>query len=232
MISYFLITEVKGKTISPVENAANFCLKPAQYLWNGKKVDWIQEGADKAIQIDLIYTPGERSWPLAALMIVLLIPGTILGAALKGYAFCKHHVEADDVFVKENLNKPLSNAVYFQDLQFGEKVSDFIGTLQSTSDLNPAFNDTGKPLFLSEITDIKLRPERHFENYSRLAAQVNGAILKDVHLLWNVSHIDVSDHFARASRTSTEKEQEALIAINPFVQANSRTARAVDFFSI
>ncbi|EFB41719.1 hypothetical protein pah_c024o001 [Parachlamydia acanthamoebae str. Hall's coccus] len=40
---HFLMTEVKAKNISKVETIANFCLKPAQYLWHGKKIDFIQE---------------------------------------------------------------------------------------------------------------------------------------------------------------------------------------------
>ncbi len=68
-----LTTEIKAENLSSLERFADVLLTPVQYLWNGRKVDFIQGCSNqKACQMDFIYTPEKRSWIRTCLMIVAL----------------------------------------------------------------------------------------------------------------------------------------------------------------
>lgn len=244
-INYFLLTEVKAKNISTVEGVANFCLKPAQFLWNGKKIDFIQEANKKAAQIDFIYKPEERSWVKTTSMIILLIPSTLLGAALKTYAVCRYHKRTDDVFLQKCLQKGVVGKIYTQRNQseFGKKIHTYISTLQSTGSWNGHLKDVNKPLFLSEVGSLRLLYEENHPNgfgewnkqYAPEAVGINRKILNDIHFLWNLSYINLVDHYAVSQRGI---EVSALKEINPSVIALqlpqlkfTETVKAKVFFS-
>lgn len=243
-INYFLLTEVKAKNISTEEKIANFCLRPAQYLWNGKKIDFIQELDQKAVQIDFIYSY-EHSWVKTVLMVALLIPGVLLGSAFKAYATCRHHVREDDAFIKKCLKKDAVGTILTPTGQseFGKKIRNFISVLQSTGSWNSHFNDASKPLFLSEIEDMRLLYEENHpsalggwgKGYMPKAAEVNRNILNNIHLLWNLSYINLADHYATSQ---PEVEVSALKEINPYVVSLqveqlkfTESVKAKDFFS-
>jgi hypothetical protein len=243
-INYFLLTEVKAKNISTVEKIANFCLKPAQYLWNGKKIDFIQELDQKAVQIDFIYNSKEHSWIKTALMVVLLIPGVLLGSTFKAYATCRHHVREDDVFMKKCLKKDVVGTILTPTGQseFGKKIGHFISVLQSTGSWNSHLKDTSKPLFLSEIENMRLLYEEIHPSpaegwcrqYAPEAEEVNRNILNNIHLLWNLSFINLADHYVSSA---PRIEVSALKEINPSVISLqveqlkfTKAVKAQDFF--
>ncbi|MBS4167920.1 hypothetical protein [Parachlamydia sp. AcF125] len=223
-INDFLLAEIKAKNVPTSEKVANFLLKPTQYLWNGKKIDFIQENGQKAVQIDLIYQVNEHSWLKTACMITLLIPATFLGAILKIYATCRYHRGEDDTFMKKCLKQGAMGKILTPrgQSQFGEKVRDFIETLQSTGSWNAHLANTNKPLFLSEIKGMRLLYEENHpsafggwgKEYMPKAAATNRKILDNIHLLWNLSSINFADHYALSS---PEMEKEALKEINPYV---------------
>ena len=90
-VKLFFITEVKREHVQKSEKIGNFFLRPAQYLWHGKKIDFVQSGTDFASQHDAIYKPAQRSWLKAVLMVIALVPATIIGSIFKGYATVKYH---------------------------------------------------------------------------------------------------------------------------------------------
>lgn len=222
-INYFLLTEVKAKNISTAEIIANFCLTPARYLWNGKKIDFIQESGQKAAQVDFIYTSNESSWVKTAFMVVLLIPSTFLGMAFKGYATYRYHVLEDDVFLQNCLKRDAIGKLFTGKGQsaFGEKIRAFIDVLKSTYLWNPHFKHTNKPLFLSEITSMRLLYEENFptsggwtKQSMPQAVKINREILDNIHFLWNLSYINLADHYAVSEKRI---EVSALKEINPTV---------------
>lgn len=223
-INYFLLAEVKANNISTVETVANFCLRPAQYLWNGKKIDFIQASGQKAAQLDFIYTSKEHSWVKTALMVVLLVPGTLLGIAFKAYATFRYHVREDDVFMKSCLQKGVMGTIFTPKGQseFGEKIRAFIAVLQSTGPWNSHLSDTSRPLFLSEVKSMRLLYEQNHpsalggwsQGYDSRAEQINRDILNNIHFLWNLSYINLADHY---SVHPLGTEASGLKEVNPFV---------------
>ena len=243
-LNYFLLTEIKAKNISTAETIANICLKPAQYLWNGKKIDFIQENSQKAVQLDFIYNSNEYSWKKTAIMVSLLIPATLLGAIFKTYATYKYHAREDDIFMQKCLKRNVVDTVLTPrgQSEFGEKVKAFIAVLRSTSVWNGHFEDKKKPLFLSEIAVIRLLYEENHpvgkygweKHTDPKAIEVNRKILDDIHFLWNLSHINVVDHYAVSL---AGKEVRHLKEINPsvaFFQVKNLqfadTVKAKEFF--
>jgi|GEM_PF-6700102 len=224
-ISYFLLTEVKGKNISTAERVANFFLIPAQYLWNGKKIDFIQEPGRIAIQMDFIYTAKERSWVKTAAMVVLVVPGILLGSAFKAYATCRYHVTEHDTFMKKCLDKKIGKILIPKGQgEFGTKISHLIEVLKSK-------NKISQPLFLSETEYMDLSLEKyqltpaggHIEQFNPKAKKFNDVILDNIHLLWNLSYIYFAD------RLIEQKASQALQEINPDVTFfNPQTSKRND----
>ncbi|MDR3624999.1 MAG: hypothetical protein P4L16_07670 [Chlamydiales bacterium] len=223
-MSYILTTEVKGKEIHSIENFANMCLKPAQYLWNGKKVELIQRDEQLALQTDFIYQLDERSWKKCAIMVVLLIPGVIIGIALKAYAMHQYHAKGSDEFIKKCLNKDIGT-VYVSKGQnsFGKLVSGYIQKLKlEENDLK-----NRKIIFLSEVDYIALRNETHhctsylqktwITKFSTRNFQVNGDILRDVDLLWNLGCLNLAD------RQLLHDDKVVLIKMNPMIVQHETT---------
>ncbi len=223
-INYFLLTKVEAKNISIAETIANFCLTPVRYLWNGKKIDFIQDLNLKAVQIDFIYGFEKYSWIKTALIIVLFVPGVALGSVFKAYAICRHHVKEDDIFIKACLKTDEVNKILVPTGQheFGNRIAGLIDELRSKKSCHPCFSDTHKPLFLSEIESIKLLYENNHLNafgdwdkqYIEQAALANRRILDHIHLLWNLSFINFADHYANFPPGI---EVSALKEINPSV---------------
>lgn len=180
MINYFL-TEVKGANIGYLEKAGDFCLKPAQYLFHGKKVDFIQgkkvNFIDEnciAAQKDLIFNPHERTWLKVALMVLLFIPGTILGFALKIYPFCSRE-KAHDALIKKTLNSGREEQICSEDAEFKSIIENYIALLKNSSSSSgsgyqPAY-------FLSEVKKLDLGYEH---------TQRNVELLYREPLLWNL----------------------------------------------
>lgn len=227
-VKYFFTTEVKAKNIAIVERVANFFLIPAQYLWNGKKIDFIQgPNREKAVQIDVIFRDTQFLWIKIACMIMLLIPGLLVGGVLKAYATCRHHVKEDDDFMKKCLEKHkklkehkiLASKGHHN---FATNISELIQTIRSTGSLGDEhLTDSSKPLFLSEIQDMRLIYEKHHPSGgqcvvhdSPAAVMTNRKILDNIHFLWNLSYFNLADHFI-VSTPGTEVP--ALKAINPYV---------------
>jgi hypothetical protein len=168
-------------------------------------------------------------------MVILLIPGTILGIAFKTYATCRYHVQEDDVFMKNCLKKGEVGKIFTPKGQskFGEKILAFIDLLQSkTVNLqNPDFKATSRPFFLSEVRNMKLLIEGHQWNpyggwyiqYVSGAANINRLILANVHFLWNLSSIYLADHFI----ASSSPEEAVLKEIKPSVTVFDEPARGL-----
>lgn len=231
-INFLLTTRVQGKNISTLEHVGNFFLIPVQYFWNGKKVDFIQDGNNKALQIDLIYQPvqfeedsceGFCDYLFVLARIVLFLPGLIIGAVCKGIAFCMYHDSKDDTFIKKCLAfKEYKGIVRSPKGQgaFGDEISAFIAILKTTQIWNAHLNKD--PLFLSEIEDFRLMYVYHHpsarggwtDQLDARAKDTNNKILDRVHLLWNLKQINVVDHFVHGMN---HEKKKGLIALNPKV---------------
>ena len=230
--NYFFLTRLQGMNVSTIEKFGNFCLTPAQYLWNGKKVDLIQTGSNTAIQIDYIYDPSESyPWEKTAFMITLFIPSTLIGAACKlysSYAYPFHQEE--DAWIKRCLqNRPESSQILCPKGQayFAQEVQCFINALKEIEHhrynyLN--FPKDEKPVFLSDIIGLELPPEAHHRRYS------NRDILNRINFLWNLAAIDVGDFYNGLSEIGPEKH--ALCCFNSTVTSSQekQDMKAKDFF--
>ncbi|KAF3361821.1 hypothetical protein PHSC3_001587 [Chlamydiales bacterium STE3] len=245
-LDYFLLTQVQRKNIGTAETVANFCLKPAQYLWNGKKIDFIQEDDLKAAQVDFIFNSQQRSWKMTAFMVVLLIPGTLLGATLKAYALLRSYDREDTAFLLDCLKKEQANKIFVPQGQaeFGEKIRQLTETIRSTGSLSARLMDKNKPLFLSEIGDLRLLYEENhpsaFGGWTKecnpKAIEVNNTMLDNIHLLWNLSYINLVDRYRPLSypvgeEWSLKKINPTVTSLNVETLKFTEDMKAKDFFA-
>ena len=237
-IKNLLSTEVKSKNNTTVENTLNCVLTPAQYLFNGKKVDWIQVGDQKALQIDDIYK-GEKTLLKTIVMVVLLVPTSIIGGAFKVLLVRNNYSDFDISFIQKCLKK--ENGVIYVPKghrAFAEKIYKYIQSLQSTKTWNVQFNKEGLP-FLSEITDLRLLYETHHpstldgrwrQQFNNRRKNKNTEILDNIELLWNLSHMNLADRYIQDGLCGNEMEK--LCTINPnviFLKIDQSGAEAPKF---
>lgn len=195
-IAFFLNTEVKGKNIQPVEKVANFCLTPVRFLWNGRKVELIQQGQNKAIQYEHAYTASERSdYNQFFLMVVLVIPGAVVGIVLKLYAYHKYHDKKED----ESILRELKFTSYPYGGCLGLPGSDrhfcnFVqGFLQTIKIMYPKKGDS--LVFLSEIETLTLHKPTSVEQINQRNIRHNQEVLNNLGLLWNLKVLVASGHY-------------------------------------
>lgn len=215
-IGFLLTTEVKGKNIQPVEKTANYFLTPVRYLWNGRKVDLIQKEGHKAIQYEYAYLPSERNGQKFLIMVVLLIPGAIIGITLKVYAFFRYHDAEEDYWIERCLieNKPNTIVAPMGEEAFALQINEYQKALSQT--VHPRSVSNSNHLFFSEVERVSLLVPDYLGAVSNEKLLINQAVLFNVDLLWNLSMIDLSDYYEVAQQGP---EVEKLKTLNCKVSA-------------
>jgi hypothetical protein len=97
-------------TASRLEDMASFCLQPAQYLFGGRQVSRITPALLQSIPI---YQSSDRSWLKMASMIVLLIPGLLIGGLCKAVAVYLYHIKEHDALAERCLNLATQSATQY-----------------------------------------------------------------------------------------------------------------------
>ena len=214
VLKLFLTTEVKAISNSEAENFANECLRPVQYLFNGRKIDYIQQGQQVAVQADKIYKDSEKNQQKTIIMILLLVPAVIIGGAFKIYAVYQDNKDYELIAACLSMEATLIYT-HIRDRNFGKKIKAFIAILKSAGIMNMDPQVEKDPLFLSEITTFRLlqksnlgRGEKVVRGLSSFAslltdsdltldrvAITNQIILQSIQtgLLWNLNFLDTAD---------------------------------------
>lgn len=244
-VKFLLTTEVLGQKIQPVEEVANIFLTPARYLWNGRRVDFIQKASMKACQYDVAFKPEDKSTRQWVLMVILFVPGAVIGIVLKGYAAYKYHDSAEDAWIQRCLDQNVNGKIYHPkgDALFGDLVSHYIDALSSSQ---PSLADVNKKpvVFLSEIGIVYLksctRSSREHFTYGEISTNqqniaINQTILSDISLLWRLSVLNMVDYYEVVHEGL---EVEGLKALNPQIvtystatQSYSKPLSAQEFFA-
>lgn len=232
--NYFFFTEIKGECISPFEKYGNKLLSPLRYLGNGKKVDLIQEHEfvdDKtsplktAVQMDLSCPSDKPSWKTALKMMLLVIPGTILGACLKLIGIYKRPLGHEITnLIKDCLRQN-------QPGEISGTPSSFVGLVQDSIQFfkKELKIDTKKVLFFSEIKELTLcEVKLNDGDWSSTDIGRNVKILNDVNLLWNLTLLDVKNHFEEQFSSTPRYVKPFLISINPYIKGH---CKAREFFA-
>lgn len=238
-LAYVLNTEVKGKNIRTSEHVANFFLTPVHYLWNGKKIDFIQRGDQRACQVNYIFaegisnTPEKKTLFKVIIAIICLIPGVLIGGAIKTFAICTHSRE-DKIFMKKCLKLDLGVIRTPKDqTDFGNYVKKLIATIGQTDFIKAKYGDGEiKNLFLSEVNHFWLYWEKYHPNSNPFgnttwvtstnaaAVDANRVILNGMDLLWNLSGFTARDHYLNYGPL---REKEALQEMNPVIENFNKT---------
>ena len=234
----FFLTEVKGLNVQLSEKIGNFFLRPAQYLWKGKKIDFIQFERNFAVQKDEIYKPCQRSWFKSLFMIIALIPGTILGTGFKLYATLRYHIPAHDTLIMNCLQPRHPNLnIISNNADFASEVTSYIEALNKEFRSHPDLhidnyiykNHKGERIcpFLSEIEGITLVPE--YETTCSVTNSEgmnnNDAILEKIYFLWNLSVLNVGNRYCGSVRSPLEDTplvKAAVINKNPSIRYRPR----------
>lgn len=221
-IEYIFNIQVKGQHISPLEDAANFFLKPAFYFWNGRKVDYIREGKNSVCHWKSIYSLDEEfSDAKYTFFIIAVVPGLIVGSILKCVALCFWHPEGSKALVGRCVDGE-SNQLFLnsQDRALNNKVLLLIEDLHQLND-----STSNGLLFLSEYSNLKLKYininfsiEHDVDTQQR--SQRNQRVLDNLALLCNLQSLETENHYSRNIPTS--KEKEILWEMNPCIQAHER----------
>lgn len=225
-IHSFLTCEVQRKTMSPIEQTANFLLTPARYLLNGKRVELFQRGEEKALLLSPSFVDEERSWIKSTFMVACLLPGVLIGAIFKFVASPREN----DSFVQERLpaqvlwrqvhgDQALANAVdeltnnllllqHNKKLQL--KAPSFIANVA-----HRVFGTTpyqrSSPFFIKEITlfdECVSAAGRDFAKKTDSFMANNNLILKNVDLLYHLESIHLQDHYIGTTLNDAEQALE------------------------
>jgi hypothetical protein len=188
-LELFYTLKIQAKNTSPLERVGDFFLTPVHYLWDGRKVDWIQNGEEQiACQFAPLYPKG--NWLKTAWMIAALIPGIILGTLIKAPVFFFHKSKHDAFILKAYNQRP--NRTFYalqKDGQDSTLFTEKLDNLQKACKdrLTLTAKEAEAPVFFSEISTIHLRRVHDQPNETeKKTAEQNKRILENLELMWNL----------------------------------------------
>jgi len=230
-IHSFLTCEVQRKTMSPIEQTANFLLTPARYLLNGKRVELFQRGEEKALLLYPSFVDEERSWIKSAFMVACLLPGVLIGAILKFVASPR----GNEQFIQERLTENKMATRYTDETLADDTLLDAVKELEQ--DLNFLYRNRKlqlkAPSFIANVARrvFGTTPYQRFTlfsikeitlfnecvnavggNFSKektgFFIKTNRSILANADLLYGLESIHLYDHYIGTTLNDAEQALE------------------------